>query len=108
MPSGFSLFGALRHPQAREQHHRSRDLERFTGHCKFRANPQDVFEIATLTACPLKLAVTLKPRRRAAYTKTMHVHGAPTGKMQRVLRFSLIATLAYVVLTFITGLRAHS
>src|SRR6202000_3020991 len=38
----------------------------------------------------------------------MHVHGSPTGKMQRVLRFSLIATLAYVVLTFITGLRAHS
>jgi cobalt-zinc-cadmium efflux system protein len=38
----------------------------------------------------------------------MHVHGTPTGKMQRVLRFSLLATLAYVVLTFITGLRAHS
>ena len=28
--------------------------------------------------------------------------------MQRVLRFSLIATLAYVVLTFVAGLRAHS
>lgn len=38
----------------------------------------------------------------------MHVHGTPTGKMQRVLRFSLLATLAYVVLTFVTGLRAHS
>src|SRR6201996_7604935 len=38
----------------------------------------------------------------------MHVHGSPTGKMQRVLQFSLLATLAYVVLTFVTGLRAHS
>jgi cobalt-zinc-cadmium efflux system protein len=38
----------------------------------------------------------------------MHVHGAPTAKMQRVLRFSLLATLAYVVLTFVAGLRAHS
>src|ERR1700750_3500667 len=38
----------------------------------------------------------------------MHVHGSPTGKMQRVLRFSLMATLAYVVLTFVAGLRAHS
>jgi cobalt-zinc-cadmium efflux system protein len=38
----------------------------------------------------------------------MHVHGTPTGKMQRVLRFSLVATLAYVVLTFVAGLRAHS
>lgn len=28
--------------------------------------------------------------------------------MQRVLRFSLAATLAYVVLTFVAGLRAHS
>ncbi|HEX3435251.1 MAG TPA: cation diffusion facilitator family transporter [Pseudacidobacterium sp.] len=28
--------------------------------------------------------------------------------MQRVLRFSLVATLAYVVITFIAGLRAHS
>ena len=38
----------------------------------------------------------------------MHVHGALNGKMQRVLRFSLIATLAYVVLTFVAGVRAHS
>jgi cobalt-zinc-cadmium efflux system protein len=38
----------------------------------------------------------------------MHVHGAPTGKMQRVLKLSLMATLAYVALTFIAGLRAHS
>src|ERR1700754_2711643 len=38
----------------------------------------------------------------------MHVHGAPTEKMQRVLRWSLVATLAYVVLTFAAGLRAHS
>src|SRR5271156_4844199 len=38
----------------------------------------------------------------------MHVHAASTEKMQRVLRFSLIATLAYVVLTLVAGLRAHS
>jgi cobalt-zinc-cadmium efflux system protein len=38
----------------------------------------------------------------------MHVHATPTGKMQRVLRFSLVATLAYVVLTLLAGLRAHS
>jgi cobalt-zinc-cadmium efflux system protein len=37
----------------------------------------------------------------------MHVHAAPT-KMQRVLRISLAATLAYVVLTLVAGLRAHS
>ena len=38
----------------------------------------------------------------------MHVHAVSTGKMQRVLRFSLIATLAYVLLTLVAGLRAHS
>ncbi len=38
----------------------------------------------------------------------MHVHGATTQKMQRVLRFSLVATLAYVLLTFFAGVRAHS
>ena len=42
----------------------------------------------------------------------MHVHAAPAGpgakRTQSVLRFSLIATLAYVVVTFIAGLRAHS
>lgn len=38
----------------------------------------------------------------------MHVHGATTQRMQRVLRFSLVATLAYVVLTFFAGVRAHS
>src|SRR6202034_2480451 len=38
----------------------------------------------------------------------MHVHATPTGKMQRVLRLSLIATLAYVLLTLVAGLRAHS
>lgn len=36
------------------------------------------------------------------------MHDASTQKMQRVLRFSLVATLAYVVLTFAVGLRAHS
>jgi cobalt-zinc-cadmium efflux system protein len=42
----------------------------------------------------------------------MHVHAAPTGKGAKrtklVLRISLAATLAYVVVTFIAGLRAHS
>ncbi|MGD0368960.1 MAG: cation diffusion facilitator family transporter, partial [Acidobacteriaceae bacterium] len=38
----------------------------------------------------------------------MHVHGANTAAMQRVLRLSLIATIGYVVLTLIAGLRAHS
>src|SRR5579871_6972711 len=42
----------------------------------------------------------------------MHVHAAPAGpgakRAQSVLRFSLVATLAYVVVTFVAGLRAHS
>jgi cobalt-zinc-cadmium efflux system protein len=42
----------------------------------------------------------------------MHVHAAPTGKGAKrtklVLRISLAATLAYVAVTFIAGLRAHS
>ena len=42
----------------------------------------------------------------------MHVHAPTAGpgakRTQSVLRFSLAATLAYVVVTFIAGLRAHS
>ena len=41
----------------------------------------------------------------------MHVDAAAASanrKMQNVLRLSLVATLAYVVLTFVAGLRAHS
>src|SRR6202167_5639243 len=38
----------------------------------------------------------------------MHVHGANTASMQKVLRLSLIATIAYVLLTLVAGLRAHS
>jgi len=42
----------------------------------------------------------------------MHVHAQPTGpgarRTQTVLRISLVATAAYVVITFIAGLRAHS
>jgi cobalt-zinc-cadmium efflux system protein len=38
----------------------------------------------------------------------MHVHGAPTHNTQRILRFSFVATLLYVLLTFVFGLRAHS
>jgi cobalt-zinc-cadmium efflux system protein len=43
---------------------------------------------------------------------TMHSHAASTGsggsRTQSVLRFSLVATLAYVAVTFVAGLRAHS
>jgi cobalt-zinc-cadmium efflux system protein len=41
----------------------------------------------------------------------MHVHAAPApgaSRTQSVLRFSLVATFAYVVVTFVAGLRAHS
>jgi len=42
----------------------------------------------------------------------MHLHPAPAGKealrTALVLRFSLAATLAYVIVTFVAGLRAHS
>jgi cobalt-zinc-cadmium efflux system protein len=38
----------------------------------------------------------------------MHVHGSASEKTQRVLRFSLAATLLYVALTLFAGLRAHS
>src|ERR1700730_18378448 len=38
----------------------------------------------------------------------MHVHASPTGKTARILQLSLVATFAYVVLTFVFGLRAHS
>jgi len=40
----------------------------------------------------------------------MHVHAAPTGqgKTRRVLWFSMLATLLYVALTLVAGLRAHS
>ncbi|MGB6691580.1 MAG: cation diffusion facilitator family transporter [Terracidiphilus sp.] len=42
----------------------------------------------------------------------MHVHAAPASpvasRTQSVLRFSLAATLAYVAVTFVAGVRAHS
>jgi len=42
----------------------------------------------------------------------MHLHAASSAsganRTQSVLRFSLVATLAYVVVTFVAGLRAHS
>jgi cobalt-zinc-cadmium efflux system protein len=42
----------------------------------------------------------------------MHVHAAPApggaSRTQSVLRFSLVATLAYVAVTFVAGVRAHS
>jgi cobalt-zinc-cadmium efflux system protein len=38
----------------------------------------------------------------------MHMHGAASEKTKRILRISLLATLAYVALTFVAGIRAHS
>src|SRR5271168_1589873 len=38
----------------------------------------------------------------------MHVHGGGSEKTKRILRISLLATLAYVLLTFVAGVRAHS
>src|ERR1700732_511354 len=38
----------------------------------------------------------------------MHMVATPNRKMQRVLQFSMGLTLAYVVATFVFGLRAHS
>lgn len=38
----------------------------------------------------------------------MHVHGATTAAMQRVLRLSLFATIGYVLLTLFAGIHAHS
>ncbi len=38
----------------------------------------------------------------------MHVHGPATEKTKRILRVSLVLTFAYIVLTFVAGLRAHS
>ena len=38
----------------------------------------------------------------------MHVHGVGSEKTKRILKISLLATLAYVLLTFFAGVRAHS
>lgn len=38
----------------------------------------------------------------------MHATARETGQMQRVLKFSLALTLAYVLVTFFAGVRAHS
>lgn len=47
-------------------------------------------------------------RQPSRYTGDMHSHGASTGKTQRVLQFSLVATFAYVVVLVVAGIRAHS
>ena len=39
---------------------------------------------------------------------SMHVHGAQSPRTQRILRLSLAATLLYVLVTFVAGVRAHS
>ncbi len=38
----------------------------------------------------------------------MHLHGPATDKTKRILRISLVLTFAYILLTFVVGLRAHS
>jgi len=38
----------------------------------------------------------------------MHTHGSPTGKTQKVLQVSLAATVLYVILCAVAGMRAHS
>ena len=52
------------------------------------------------------------PGRAALPSRTlvtpMHAHGSPTGRTQKVLQFSLLATVAYVAVCFGMGLRAHS
>src|SRR6202041_1154703 len=57
---------------------------------------------------PGALSTDTHPR----YTRLMHVHAAPAsasaGRTKTVLRFSLVATLAYVLVTLVAGLRAHS
>jgi cobalt-zinc-cadmium efflux system protein len=42
------------------------------------------------------------------YTDTMHMVASPNRKMQRVLQFSMVLTVAYVAATFFFGVRAHS
>src|ERR1700735_140191 len=52
---------------------------------------------------------TFAPYTPPRYTIPMHVHAASaTNRTKSVLRFSLVATLAYVVVTLIAGIRAHS
>src|SRR6202035_5853719 len=55
--------------------------------------------------CP---CCTAQPPAAFQYNMAMHVHGAPGPRTQRILRLSLVATLAYVLLTFVAGVRAHS
>ncbi len=60
----------------------------------------------------MEASAFLFPIPNPGYTISMHWHPAPsqkdTNRTKLVLYFSLAATLAYVVVTFIAGLRAHS
>ena len=47
-------------------------------------------------------------QRRCRYTGAVHLHGPASRSTQRVLRISLLFTGAYIVLTLVAGLRAHS
>src|SRR6201996_7109890 len=53
-------------------------------------------------------AVRAPPLLCASTISSMHMHGGASEKTKRILRISLLATLAYVGLTFVAGIRAHS
>ena len=61
---------------------------------------------------PVSPGRSWRPIPTPGYTSPMHVHAAPSptgaSRTKFVLRISLAATLAYVVATFVAGLRAHS
>jgi len=71
-----------------------------------------------LKPCPFKTRLSpltaspVTPNTLPRYTVSMHVHAASSSqsdkRTQAVLRFSLAATFAYVALTFVAGLCAHS
>ena len=61
---------------------------------------------------PVYRRITLVLYTHPRYTSYMHLHAASDSpgaqRTQSVLRFSLVATLAYVAVTFVAGLYAHS
>src|SRR5580658_3373042 len=75
---------------------------------EFRTRPYVLGRVLPPQAAVRRIAPHTHPR----YTCCMHVHAAPAtpggARTKSVLRFSLVATLAYVVVTLVAGLRAHS
>ncbi len=124
--SRISLHGSLSAGQSAKQHRRGRRVDRTARQglpqcCPiFRGSrPIDMSHLRP------GLGVTIRTEHRASdqirsfavipnpgYTNLMHLHAAPAGPGRKpdktVLRISLAATLAYVVVTFVAGLRAHS